>query len=255
MSDAGRGHASPLELTGERTAPGHARENYWFRRHEAAYEWLAQRLQGMGGTAVDAGSGEGYGAEMLRGRVAERVVALEFDPAAADHSAAAYPRVSTLRANLDALPLATGAVDVVVSMQVIEHLWDLGRFIAECRRALRPGGLIVLATPNRLTFSPGLGRGEKPINPFHVEEFDASQVRGMLQAAGFGEIELWGLHHGPNISDDLVARQVEAALSEDWPHHLVAEVGAVTTDDFELRTRGIEDSLDLIGIGRSPHSA
>ena len=255
MSDAGQAHAAPLQLTGERTAPGHARENYWFRRHEVAYAWLAHRWRGLGGVVVDAGSGEGYGAEMLRSGLGSQVLALEFDQAAAIHAAASYPHVATLRANLDALPLASGTVDLVVSMQVIEHLWDLGRFIAECRRVLRPDGIVVLATPNRLTFSPGLARGEKPTNPFHVEEFDASQVHGMLQAAGFGDIELWGLHHGPGIAEDLVPRQVEAALADEWPLGLVAEVGAVTTADFVIRADGIDESLDLIGIGRAPRSA
>ena len=30
-----------LQLTGERTLPGVWQENYWFRRHEAGYRWLA----------------------------------------------------------------------------------------------------------------------------------------------------------------------------------------------------------------------
>ena len=124
-----------------------------------------------------------HGAQMLRDAGASRVIALEYDESAAAHAGLAYPMVRTVRANLDALPLPDRSIDMLVTMQVVEHLWDLPRFLRECRRVLRPGGLIAAATPNRPTFSPGLGRGERPANPFHVEEFDAEQVAQMLAGA------------------------------------------------------------------------
>lgn len=236
-----------MELTGERTVPGIARENYWFRRHEVAYHWVAERFGGR--VVVDAGSGEGYGAELLRQSGASQVLALEYDGAAVAHSARTYPGVRTLRANLDALPLPDDCADLLVSMQVIEHLWDLPRFLREARRVLRPGGTIVVATPNRPVFSPGLERGQKPANPFHVEEFDAEQVAGLLRAAGFADVEVVGVHHGPAVADDLVPRQVAAALADDWPDDLVAEVAAVTVADFAIGPAA--GCLDLIGIGRA----
>ncbi len=36
----------PLSLTGERTLPDVPEENYWYRRHLAVYEWIAQRVHG-----------------------------------------------------------------------------------------------------------------------------------------------------------------------------------------------------------------
>ena len=35
----------PLELTGERTLPDVPEENYWYRRHLAVYEWIAERVR------------------------------------------------------------------------------------------------------------------------------------------------------------------------------------------------------------------
>lgn len=247
-----RAAVSDLELTGERTVPGLGRENYWFRRHEAAYSWAADAVALRGRTVVDAGSGEGYGSLMLRAAGAAHVVALEYDEQAAMHSARQYPPVKTVRANLDALPLGTGCVDVLVSMQVIEHLWDLGGFLAECRRVLRPGGSVIVATPNRLTFSPGLGRREKPTNPFHVEEFDPAQVAGMLANAGFCDVAVWGVHAGPQVAPDLVQRQVHAVLAGSWPPDLLAEVEAVSVADFHISLDQVPESLDLIGVGRVP---
>ena len=37
----------PLPLTGERTLPDVPEENYWFRRHLAAYEWIGERVRGL----------------------------------------------------------------------------------------------------------------------------------------------------------------------------------------------------------------
>jgi SAM-dependent methyltransferase len=240
---------SGLILTGERTVPGLAQENYWFRRHEVAYAWLIERFDLAGGILVDAGSGEGYGAAMLRRAGAAQVIALEVDEQAAAHSRRQYPEVGTVRANLDALPFADACVDAVVTMQVIEHLWDLRGFLRHCRRILRPGGTIVAATPNRPTFSPGLGRGERPTNPFHVEEFDADQVAGLLTEAGFSDIDIYGVHHRPDVPADLVQQQVRAALADHWPPDLLDRVAAITIDDFAV-TQEPAGSLDLIGVGR-----
>ena len=49
----------PLALTGERTLPDIPEENYWYRRHLAVYEWIADRCRGL--DVVDLACGEGYG--------------------------------------------------------------------------------------------------------------------------------------------------------------------------------------------------
>lgn len=230
----------PLPLTGERTLPGASGEEYWFARHEVAYRWVVEtfgaRLRG--GVVVEAGSGEGYGAAMLRDAGARAVVALEFDEPAVAHASSAYDDVTTVRANLAALPIATGSADVLVCLQVVEHLWDLRAFLSDCCRALRAGGTAVVTTPNRPVFSPGLPRGAKPTNPFHVEEFDAEQVAELLATAGFVDVRLLGVHHGHRIAEwerehgeTLVGAQVRAAL-----HTLAATdtlEGASTTPGAE----------------------
>ena len=78
-----------LALTGERTLPGIPAENYWFRRHEAAYEALVPFCRGA--VVLEAGCGEGYGAGRIAA-VARSVVGLDYDAGTVAHVAAAYPR-------------------------------------------------------------------------------------------------------------------------------------------------------------------
>src|SRR3954452_5717328 len=55
----------PLALTGERTLPDVPEENYWYRRHLAVYEWIAERVWGR--RVVDLACGEGYGSAGVGG--------------------------------------------------------------------------------------------------------------------------------------------------------------------------------------------
>ena len=243
---------SSLPLTGERTVPGIAEENYWFRRHEVVYEQLAPRCAGA--RVLEAGCGEGYGADLLA-RVARRVLALDYDAQTAAHAARRYPRVDVARTNLVALPVPDGAVDVVVSLQVIEHLWDQEGFLRECFRVLRPGGALFVSTPNRITFSPGL---DAPLNPFHTRELSGVELAGLVADAGFVDVEVRGLHHGPRLraldaahGGSIVDTQTAVVLGDGrWPDALLTDVESVRCADFVLAADDVDASLDLIATAR-----
>ena len=79
----------PLELTGERTLPDVPAENYWFRRHLAVYEWVAERCHGR--DVVDMACGEGYGVDVLARR-ARRVTGVDANPEAHEHARLKYAR-------------------------------------------------------------------------------------------------------------------------------------------------------------------
>ena len=247
-----------LPLTGERTVPGLAEENYWFRRHEVVYQRLADRCAGR--DVLEAGCGEGYGADLLAD-VARQVIGLDYDESAVAHVKARYPRVEMRHGNLAELPLADGSVDVVVNFQVIEHLWDQPQFVAECLRVLRPGGVLMMSTPNRITFSPGR---DTPINPFHTRELNAAELTELLTDAGFTDRRRYGVFHGGRLVEldarhggSIIDAQIARALADaPWPDDLLADVASVTTDGLRSRGRGptadIDDSLDLVAIAVRP---
>ena len=80
-----------VELTGERTAPGIAHENYWFQRHVAAYQWVVRSLPVRGSVVVEAGCGEGYGGQLLADAGAALVAGLDLDQPSQRHVARTYP--------------------------------------------------------------------------------------------------------------------------------------------------------------------
>jgi SAM-dependent methyltransferase len=251
---------SALPLTGERTIPGLDVENYWFRRHEVVYQRLAQRC--VGRDVLEAGCGEGYGADLIAA-VARQVTAVDYDEATVAHVRARYPRVQVIHGNLAELPLPDQSVDVVVNFQVIEHLWDQPQFVRECARVLRPSGLLMISTPNRITFTPGR---DTPINPFHTRELNAEELTELLCDAGFAMDGVYGVFHGPRLlkvdarhGGSIIDAQIARAVADaPWPADLLADVATVAAADFDIveagtvEARHIDDSLDLVAIAVRP---
>jgi SAM-dependent methyltransferase len=250
LTDITAGQQDALPLTGERTVPGIAEENYWFRRHEAAY--LALRAYCRDAVVLEAGCGEGYGADLFA-RDAAAVVALDYDALTAAHVARAYPAVRAVRGNLACLPVRDSTVDVVANLQVIEHLWDQSGFLQECRRVLRTGGRLLVTTPNRITFSPGR---DTPLNPFHTRELAPAELAGLLTETGFAVESLGGLAHGPRLraldavfGGSLIDAQVRVAVDgSPWPDDLRAAVAGVTAADFTVGTADLESCLDIVAV-------
>ncbi|MFC4856615.1 class I SAM-dependent methyltransferase [Actinophytocola glycyrrhizae] len=243
-----------LPLTGERTVPGIVEENYWFRRHEAAY--LALRPYCVDAFVLEAGCGEGYGADLLA-RDAVGVLGLDYDAMTLHHVAKAYPRVHTARANLAALPVGSSTVDVVANFQVIEHLWDQEGFLRECLRVLRPGSRLLVTTPNRITFSPGR---DTPLNPFHTRELSPSELVELLRDTGFEVEFLAGLRHGARLGvldaefgGSLIDAQVAVAVSgAPWPEALRDAVASVAAQDFVISEQDLDSSLDIVAVAVRP---
>lgn len=106
-----------------------------------------------------------------------------------------------------ALPFEDETVDAAVSMEVIEHLMFPLRAVQEVSRVLRPGGVVLLTTPNiaywRLRIDM-LFRGrwnplgdtlavDEPWRDPHIRFFTTSSIRGMLESAGLEVMDVGGI--------------------------------------------------------------
>ena len=112
---------------------------------------LAAVLQGFAGPAVivDVGCGDGSAlAVAARQNPAHRFAGIDWSGDALRRASALG--LTVLRAGVTApgLPVGDGAADVVIMSELIEHLVDPDGAVAEVRRVLRPGGSLLLSTPN-----------------------------------------------------------------------------------------------------------
>ena len=114
------------------------------------YQMAAAALEGRhpgGGVLLDVGCGSGRLWPYLRGRfdryLGADVVRYDGFPAGADF----HP------VDLDAgrVPLPDAAADVVAAVEIIEHLENPRAFFRELTRLVRPGGWVVVTTPNQLS--------------------------------------------------------------------------------------------------------
>ncbi|MGB2572307.1 class I SAM-dependent methyltransferase [Micromonospora citrea] len=115
---------------------------HWLARARAALVPPAGRP---GALLVDLGCGAGLMAPHLAGK-GYRHVGVDLTRSALDQ--AADHGVTVLVGDATAVPLADGCADVVAAGEVLEHVPDWRRAVAEACRLLRPGGLLVLDTLN-----------------------------------------------------------------------------------------------------------
>lgn len=98
---------------------------------------------------LDVGCGAGVLGAKLRARQPCAVTGIERDPVAAGAARNVLDRVVDLDLDLAMpLPFATGAFDCVVCADVLEHLRDPARLLAEFGRVVEPGGILVASIPN-----------------------------------------------------------------------------------------------------------
>jgi SAM-dependent methyltransferase len=163
------------------------------RSHQRIYEIVAEVLgaRGAGGVLADVGCGTGDLWLALRGRfracIGVDAVRYEGLPAEVEFHAA----------DLDAgLPLPDASVDAAAAVEVIEHLENPRAFVRELARVVRPGGWVVVTTPNQLSALSLLtlvvkGRfsafqdGSYPAHRTALLEID---LRRIMSECGLGEI-------------------------------------------------------------------
>ena len=106
-------------------------------------------------TVLDIACGEGYGSAIL-GRTAKQVTGVDIDEQSVAHARDKYSHIGNLRyiqGSVDAIPLATDSVDVVVSFETIEHVAGHEEMLAELKRVLKADGVLVISTPDKAAYA------------------------------------------------------------------------------------------------------
>jgi SAM-dependent methyltransferase len=102
---------------------------------------------GKNNRVLDVGCSTGYLAKVLTER-GNRVVGIELDPEAADSARQWCEEVFVGDVETIDISVAPGRFDVLLCADVVEHMHDPEAFLRRAARMLRPGGRVVLSTPN-----------------------------------------------------------------------------------------------------------
>lgn len=158
-----------------------------------------------GKSALDVGCGAGLLCEPLA-RLGAMVTGVD---AAAENIAAAKAHAAQAGLAIDyragELAAQTQArFDLVCSMEVIEHVVDPAAFVAELAARLKPGGLMILSTPNRTTASKlflveaaeRLGQVPRGTHDWH-KFMTPEEVTGLLADAGLEIVAIEGIAFSP----------------------------------------------------------
>jgi len=216
----------PLAFTGERYHPEQPREMAYEHWHRYAF---AQPLA-RGRRVLDVACGEGYGAALLAGEAAS-VLGIDLAPEAIAHARARYPHPRLRFEAGDATRLQgvdDASIDLLVSFETLEHLADHDGLLAAFARVLAPGGLLLISTPDRRTYSEQPGHH----NPHHVRELDRAEFETLL-ARYFPCVRLYGqrlMSHsmlwcldgapGPALCTTQQGERMQAGLQAEPIYHL-----------------------------------
>lgn len=145
-------------------------------------------------TVLDIACGTGYGSKLLAER-ARRVIGVDISAEAVEFANAHHRTSAEFRlGNAETIPVDDNEIDVTYSIGTIEHVDDDDAFVAELARVIRPGGRLIVYTPqNRM--------GALPIWPWHFREYSAPELRSLV-ARRFRVDAIWGWQNGVVTRDD-----------------------------------------------------
>lgn len=181
---------SKVAFTGEYVVPGETPRRIE-DDHRARYEF-ATRYVG-GARVLDAACGTGYGARMLRDAGATCVTGVDIGETQVAYAEATFAGDGVDFIVGDVVSCGNaGTFDVVVSFETIEHVQDYEAVLANFSRVLKPGGIAVISSPNRVVTSPRARTLEgRPSNQFHVREFVAGELAEALGRSGLQPVGLF----------------------------------------------------------------
>ncbi|MCX2743435.1 class I SAM-dependent methyltransferase [Mangrovivirga sp. M17] len=144
------------------------------------------------GSLLEVGCGEGRGVELLKPK-ATNYKAVDKIGEVIDKLSAKYPEVDFVQAHIPPFDgWESEQFDTIVTFQVIEHIKDDGLFLKELYRLLKPGGKLLVTTPN---INYTLTR-----NPWHEREYTPKELESLM-AKYFDKVETKGIGGNEKVWD------------------------------------------------------
>lgn len=155
--------------------------HFWFRARDRLFRWAIRRHHPQARSMLEVGCGTGHVLSELRVELPElRLVGSElFHEGLWQARERVGGSVDLVLADARRLPFGAD-FDVVGAFDVLEHIEEDGRVVAELHRVLRPGGMLLLTVPqHRWLWSEADDRAQ------HVRRYSRSTLHPLLEQAGF----------------------------------------------------------------------
>lgn len=198
------------------------------------YALLREMCRGKRVLEIGAAAGEGT----LLLADAARIVAIDHQDLWSGSPAASLPNVRFVQCDALDLPAEwEGQFDVVVALELIEHLADPAAFQQAVFRVLAEGGRVILSTPNFDVYSAVCDRTRAPLYCHHLREYRAAELNealldvwGTRQISGISQLSFSGEMAG---SDGFVVlcgdRLYDLTLGTAYPHYALCPAGTLSS--------------------------
>ena len=172
--------------------------------HHARYRWAA--LLAPGRRVLDAGSGTGFGTEILARAGAGRADGFDVNLEVVEHARErAGDAADFAVGDLNRIPYGDDAFDLVTCFEAIEHVEDPFRALSELRRVLAPGGVLLVSTPNRGVYDEN--------NPHHLHELSSEEFeRAVRERFAYVRILRQQTHATSLLAGDETALLADSAV-------------------------------------------
>ena len=154
------------------------------------YYWAGRHCHGL--DVLEAACGSGAGLGYLAG-IANSVGAGDLSEEILGRVRAHYgDRIPLRQFDAQDMPFDGGALDVVILFEALYFIPSPERFVAECRRVLRPGGKVLIATANKdlYDFNPA---------PYSTRYHSPRELSELFHPHGFS-VECWGFLNTTEVS-------------------------------------------------------
>ena len=167
------------------------------REHIERYVFAAEQLRDTD-TVLDCACGVGYGSGILA-RCALRVLGVDVSEAAVRWADRYFPANNIEFSVGDALTVSLEEpVDVIVSLETIEHLTDDEGLVQNFHRNLKQGGRLICSVPNETVVPHAAGN-----NPYHMRHYTTAEFVALLEKNGFSQLDIY---YQPSSSDPEVRK-------------------------------------------------
>ena len=163
------------------------------RRRLRVFRRIFGRYIPAGANVLDVGSGSSL-IRLTRPDWPFHVTCCDLDDAAMHRMAEQAPNCRWVTGDAANLPFENGSFDAVYAGEIIEHLPDPRAGFAEWLRVLKPGGVIILSTPNQHRLMNVINRTVDVINPEHISEMSYQELSSMIEEHGLKMLYREGIY-------------------------------------------------------------